>query len=258
MIVVEQIQKRFGQTRAVEDVSFSLAPQQSVGILGPNGAGKTTSLRILCGLVKPDAGRVFIDGIDVTQNPLAAHQKLGVLPDNCGLYTRLTAAENIRYFAELYGMPRRTTQQRIQTLATQLDMHALLDRKTQGFSQGERMKVALARALVHEPPYLVLDEPTNGLDVLTTRAVRELLKQLLASGTGLLFSSHLMHEVSHLCESITIITHGKVAISGTPNEVIHATASPDLETAFAYFCQQGLRSTNAHQQTHHSEGTPHV
>jgi sodium transport system ATP-binding protein len=179
-----------------------------------------------------------IDGIDVTKNPLAAHQKLGVLPDNCGLYTRLTAAENIRYFAELYGMRRRDTQTRIQTLASQLDMHSLLDRKTQGFSQGERMKVALARALVHEPPYLVLDEPTNGLDVLTTRAVRALLKQLLANGTGLLFSSHLMHEVTHLCETVTIITQGKVAIAGTPNDIIKATASPDLETAFAHYCQQ--------------------
>jgi sodium transport system ATP-binding protein len=192
---------------------------------------------MLYGLVKPDAGSIYIDDTDVLQDTLKAQQKLGVLPDNCGLYSRLTAAENIRYFAALYGLSKKHSQARIATLAQQLDMGAILHRKTLGFSQGERMKVALARALVHEPPYLILDEPTNGLDVLTTRAVRELLLQLKQQGVCIVFSSHLMHEVNHLCDQLTIITHGKVAISGTPTEVMQATHSQDLETAFAHFCQ---------------------
>ena len=254
MIKVTHVQKRFEQTSAVVDVSFSAQAGQCLGLLGPNGAGKTTSLRMLYGLVKPDAGSICIDDIDVLQTPLKAQQKLGVLPDNCGLYSRLTAAENIGYFAALYGLPKKHTQARIATLAQQLDMSAILHRKTLGFSQGERMKVALARALVHEPPYLILDEPTNGLDVLTTRAVRELLLQLKQQGVCIVFSSHLMHEVSHLCDQLTIITHGKVAISGTPSEVMLATGSPDLETAFAQFCQP----TAAQLAPKNTLGAPHA
>lgn len=255
MIEVIGLQKRFGQTQAVEAVSFSVQPGASLGLLGPNGAGKTSSLRMLCGLITPDAGSITIDGINVLKQPLAAQKKLGVLPDNCGLYTRLTAAENIHYFAQLYGLNRKHAQHRIEWLAKQLDMHDILHRKTLGFSQGERMKVALARALVHEPAYLVLDEPTNGLDVLTTRAVRHLLQQELNKGTGLIFSSHLMHEVSHLCQHITIITHGKVAINGTPKAIIESTQSQDLESAFAHYCQQAsstVEQSTAKQSTKQS------
>ncbi|BCD97954.1 ATP-binding cassette domain-containing protein [Marinagarivorans cellulosilyticus] len=236
MINVEHIQKSFGNTLAVRDVSFSVQPGQTLGLLGPNGAGKTSSLRILCGLLTPDSGRVHIDGIDVIKHPVEAQKKLGVLPDNCGLYTRLTAAENLRYFAQLYGLSKSHTQYRIQVLAQQLDMQNILHRKTLGFSQGERMKVALARALMHEPPYLILDEPTNGLDVLTTRAVRALLLQLKNDGTCLIFSSHLMHEVTHLCDELSVITQGQVSASGTPDAIIEQTGCSDLESAFAQLC----------------------
>jgi sodium transport system ATP-binding protein len=241
MIKVEHIQKRFGSTLAVKDVSFEAKPGESLGLLGPNGAGKTSSLRILSGLIKPDDGTVFIDEIDVTRSPLQAQKKLGVLPDNCGLYTRLTAAENIRYFAELYGMPRKRIKERLAALTVQLDMTAIINRKTQGFSQGERMKVALARALVHQPSYLILDEPTNGLDVLTTRAVRQHLQQLKHEGTCLIFSSHLMHEVNHLCDRLVVITNGLVCFSGTPQQMITSTNTLDLESAFAELC---LRTPN--------------
>lgn len=245
MINVECIQKKFGATTAVRNVSFSAAPGQTLGLLGPNGAGKTSSLRILCGLLTPDAGEVHIDGIDVVKHPVEAQKKLGVLPDNCGLYTRLTAAENLDYFAQLYGLSKPQTKHRISVLAQQLDMEAILHRKTQGFSQGERMKVALARALMHEPPYLILDEPTNGLDVLTTRAVRSLLQQLKQDGTCLIFSSHLMHEVTHLCDELTIITSGEVSACGTPDAIIQQTGCTDLESAFAHLCL----NTTAHNKT---------
>lgn len=246
MINVNGLQKTFGRTQAVKEVSFSLEAGSSLGLLGPNGAGKTSCLRMLYGLLKPDAGSITIDGIDVIGHPLAAQKKLGVLPDNCGLYTRLSAAENILYFAQLYGMKKKPAKARIKWLAEQLDMRNILHRKTLGFSQGERMKVALARALVHEPAYLILDEPTNGLDVLTTRAVRAMLKNQMHLGTGLIFSSHLMHEVNHLCQSITIITQGRVAVSGKAQAIIDSappSAASDvsdehrLENAFAHYCQ---------------------
>ncbi|HEY7771681.1 MAG TPA: ATP-binding cassette domain-containing protein [Marinagarivorans sp.] len=252
MIRVEHIEKRFGATTAVRDVSFEANAGQTLGLLGPNGAGKTSSLRILCGLLKPDAGRVHIDAIDVVKSPVEAQKKLGVLPDNCGLYTRLTAAENLRYFAELYGLSRNRTQQRMAQLSRQLDMDEILHRKTQGFSQGERMKVALARALMHEPPYLILDEPTNGLDVLTTRAVRSLLLELKRNGTCLIFSSHLMHEVSHLCDQLTVITHGQVSAHGTPEDIIRQTGGTDLEAAFAQLCT----SASPHSPEHDKAKTP--
>lgn len=254
MIEVQGLQKSFGTTHAVKEVSFSVQPGTSLGLLGPNGAGKTSSLRMLCGLIRPDAGHLSIDGINVLKDPVAAQKKLGVLPDNCGLYTRLTAAENIQYFAQLYGLKKAHTQHRISVLAAQLDMGDILHRKTLGFSQGERMKVALARALVHEPPYLILDEPTNGLDVLTTRAVRHLLQQQLNKGTGLIFSSHLMHEVNHLCQNITIITHGRVAINGSPQAIIASTPSDDLEGAFAHYCQGAAHASSAHN----TQGADHA
>jgi sodium transport system ATP-binding protein len=249
MIIVEHIQKNFGTTAAVRNVSFTVAPGQTLGLLGPNGAGKTSSLRILCGLLTPDKGHVTIDGIDVIKHPVKAQKKLGVLPDNCGLYTRLTAAENLRYFAELYGLSKQHTTLRIKTLADQLDMGDILHRKTQGFSQGERMKVALARALVHEPPYLILDEPTNGLDVLTTRAVRSLLLSLKKDGTCIIFSSHLMHEVSHLCDRLTVITHGAVSANGTPDAIIQQTGCDDLESAFAHLCVSTTPQSTTPQST---------
>lgn len=241
MISVRHVKKTFAQTPAVKDISFHLEPGKSLGLLGPNGAGKTTCLRMICGLITPDAGTITIDGKDVSQSQFECQRKLGVLPDNCGLYTRLTAFENIQYFAKLYGLQPSTIRQRIANLSDQLDMGTILHRKTAGFSQGERMKVALARALVHNPPYLILDEPTNGLDVLTTRAVRTLLLDKLREGVSMIFSSHLMHEVEHLCDSIAIVIDGQVRASGPQQTIIDKSQTSDLESAFAYYCGETHR-----------------
>lgn len=246
MITVSQVKKTFSQTTAVRDISFQLEAGKSLGLLGPNGAGKTTCLRMVCGLIAPDAGSITIDGNDVTKAQFDCQRKLGVLPDNCGLYTRLTAFENIQYFAKLYGLTKNTINQRIANLSEQLDMDAILHRKTAGFSQGERMKVALARALVHNPPYLILDEPTNGLDVLTTRAVRNLLKNKLHEGVSMIFSSHLMHEVEHLCDSIAIVINGEVRASGAQQEIINSSDTSDLESAFAFYCGEANRKEPHH------------
>lgn len=241
MIEVKRVKKTFGRTPAVKDMSFHLEAGKSLGLLGPNGAGKTTCLRMICGLITPDSGSITIDGVDVAKAPFDCQRKLGVLPDNCGLYTRLTAFENIQYFAKLYGLKKNLINERIATLSEQLDMGAILHRKTAGFSQGERMKVALARALVHNPPYLILDEPTNGLDVLTTRAVRALLKEKLANGVSMIFSSHLMHEVEHLCDSITIVIDGAVSATGSQQSIIDSSNKRDLESAFAFYCGEANR-----------------
>lgn len=246
MIEIKAVRKNFGHTVAVKDISLSLEPGKSIGLLGPNGAGKTTCLRMLCGLISPDGGSINIDGVDVKNDPIQCQMKLGVLPDNCGLYTRLTAFENIEYFAKLYGLAPNTIKQRINDLCMQLDMGSILHRKTAGFSQGERMKVALARALVHNPPYLILDEPTNGLDVLTTRAVRDLLKNKLADGVGIIFSSHLMHEVEHLCQDITIVINGAVRAQGARQDVITQSQTSDLESAFAAYCSESQSGDVAH------------
>ena len=220
---------------AVSDVSF-LAPDAAItGLLGPNGAGKTTSLRMLAGLIAPDAGRMTVDGVDVATDPRAALARLGVLSDARGLYPRLTARENIVYFGRLHGMPIEAAQARAETLARMLDMTPLLDRRADGFSQGERMKTALARALVHDPPNIVLDEPTNGLDVLATRALRESLRLLRTTEGGskcVLFSSHVMSEVERLCDRVVIVAKGRTVAAGSVAELLELTGEIDFEEAF--------------------------
>lgn len=214
MIKVSEVSKHFGDVIAVKSVSFDAKRGQIYGLLGPNGAGKTTTLRMLYGLFQPTHGHISVDGIDVAKQPLIAQQKMGVLPDGGSLYTRLTARENIRYFAELQGMSSSEINQKIEQFVELLGMHSIIDRRTQGFSQGERMKVSLARAIVHDPDYVLLDEPTNGLDVLTTRAVRHLLLSLKDHGKCVIFSSHLMHEVTNLCDQISIVSQGRVITWG--------------------------------------------
>ncbi|MEO6409333.1 MAG: ATP-binding cassette domain-containing protein [Burkholderiaceae bacterium] len=220
---------------AVSDISF-LAPDAAItGLLGPNGAGKTTSLRMLAGLIAPDAGRMTVDAVDVATRPRAALARLGVLSDARGLYPRLTARENIVYYGRLHGMPVDAAHARVETLARMLDMAALLDRRAEGFSQGERMKTALARALVHDPPNIVLDEPTNGLDVLATRALRESLRLLRTPEGGskcVLFSSHVMSEVERLCDRVVIVAHGRTVAAGTVPELLDQTGQTDFEEAF--------------------------
>lgn len=244
MILAQNLCKYFDGFTAVKDVSLRIENGQIYGLLGPNGAGKTTTLRMLYALLKPSQGKLEIDGIDVVKQPRIAQSKIGVLTDANRLYTRLSARENIAYFGELHGLHKATIKQRIDYFCDLLDMGSIIDRSTQGFSQGERMKVSLARALVHNPNYVILDEPTNGLDVLTTRAVRVLLKQLKAEQKSVLFSSHVMHEVAALCDEIGIIRQGELVCQGPVNQIItDANAEHsniiELEQAFIHFAYQG-------------------
>ncbi len=229
--------KRSPRTRvhAVRDANVMAPDGHITGLLGPNGAGKTTTLRMLAGLITPDAGRMTVDGIDVAAAPQVAVARMGLLSDARGLYPRLTARENIVYFGQLHGMGRDAAQERAEVLATTLDMRLLLERRTEGFSQGERMKTALARALVHDPSNIVLDEPTNGLDVLATRALREALRFLSTPEGGnkcIIFSTHIMQEVQRLCDSVVIMSHGRTVASGTVDELRERTGEPDFEEVF--------------------------
>ena len=232
MISTEHLHKSFGAVRAVEDVSFIARDGEITGLLGPNGAGKTTTLRMLYTLMQPDAGRIVIDGIDTRTQPLDAQRRLGVLPDARGLYRRLTARENIEYFAALHGLAAAHVRPRIDALLETLGMREVAERRVEGFSQGERLKTALARALVHDPHNVLLDEPTNGLDIMSTRKLREFLSQLRAEGRCVLFSSHVMQEVSALCDRIVIIAHGRVIADGTAEELRARAHEQSLEEAF--------------------------
>ena len=232
MIEVRNLHKQFGDVVAVEDVTFTAADGVVTGLLGPNGAGKTTTLRMLTTLIAPDRGQALIDGQDVAQDPLEARRRIGVLPDARGLYPRLTAREHVRYAGELHGLSGKALQQRIDELIELLDMKSIENRRAEGFSHGERVKVALARALVHQPRNVMLDEPTNGLDVMSTRAVRELIRRLRDQGKCVLFSSHVMQEVSALCDRIVIIARGRVVAEGTPDELKARAGKDNLEEAF--------------------------
>ncbi len=240
MIEVEHLAKSFasgsGRKRvrvpAVVDVSFRARDGAITALLGPNGAGKTTTLRILATLMPPEAGAARVGGIDVTREPQAARATTGVLSDARGLYTRLTARENIVYYARLRQVPEAAAERRIAELADVLDMGALLDRRVEGFSTGERMKVALARALIHDPQHLILDEPTNGLDVMSTRALRRLLLRLRDAGKCLLFSTHIMQEVEALCDEIVIVAHGRSVAHGTSAQLRALAGCATLEDAF--------------------------
>jgi sodium transport system ATP-binding protein len=232
MIRVESLAKKFGDIRAVVDVSFEAENGRITGLLGPNGAGKTTTLRMISTLVAPSGGSARVDDCDVRAEPLAARARLGMLTDARGLYSRLTARENIAYYGELRGMSREALTASIARLSGWLELDALLDRRTDGFSQGEKMKVAIARSLVHDPPNVVLDEPTNGLDVMTTRNLRDVIRKLRDEGKCVLFSSHVMQEVSALCDVIVIMAHGVVAARGTAAELLAASGAANLEDAF--------------------------
>ncbi len=232
MIRVEGLAKRFGSVAAVRDVTFEARDGHVTGLLGPNGAGKTTTLRMISTLVAPDAGRVEVDGADGAREPLLARERLGLLADARGLYARLTARENIAYYGELRGLSRARIDEAIARLAPMLEIESLLSRRTDGFSQGERMKVAIARALVHDPRNVVLDEPTNGLDVRSTRSLREAIRRLRDEGRCVLFSSHVMQEVAALCDDIVIVAGGIVVAAGTPAEIRERAGCEDLEEAF--------------------------
>ncbi len=232
MIEVRDLKKRFGDVHAVEGVSFTARSGAITGLLGPNGAGKTTTIRMIGTLVAIDSGSVQVDGIDVTANPDGARRVSGLLTDSRGVYTRMTARENIHYYAELRGIDRAQADKTLARYVDWLDMKDVLDRRTEGFSQGERMKVAIARALVHDPANVILDEPTNGLDVMSTRALRELIKRLRSDGRTVLFSSHIMQEVAALCDEIVIIAKGRVTAQGTREQLLEQSGKDNLEDAF--------------------------
>jgi len=232
MIEVVDLHKSFGKVKAVQGVSFTAPDGAITGLLGPNGAGKSTTLRMLYTLLKPDSGTARVDGYDVTQAPLEVQKRLGALPDARGLYARLTARENVRYYGRLHGLKGEELERRIDTLIKMLDMTEIADRRTDGFSSGEQLKVAIARALVHQPKNVLLDEPTSGLDVMSTRAMRDVLRRLRDTGQCVLFSSHIMQEVAALCDHIVIIAHGKVAARGSADDLRRQTGQLNLEDAF--------------------------
>ncbi|MBQ76520.1 MAG: ABC transporter [Gammaproteobacteria bacterium] len=240
MIEVKSLYKSFAEIKAVKDVSFTANNGQVTGLLGPNGAGKSTTLRILYGLLTQDSGSALVDDIDIKSDRLGAQQKIGVLPDSHGLYIRLTAREHIYYFGRLHKFDEDKLESQTNELIKLLDMQSIADRRVEGFSQGERMKVCLARSLVHNPPNVLLDEPTNGLDVMTTRTVREIIEELKTKNIAVLFSSHLMHEVSRLCDHIVIVSEGSIVASGTTDEIRAAAGEDNLEDAFVKLVEGGV------------------
>jgi sodium transport system ATP-binding protein len=236
MIEIQDLHKSFGsggkRVVAVDGVTFSARDGEITGLLGPNGAGKTTTLRCLYTLMRPERGRILVDDVDVATDPLTVRRSLGVLPDARGLYKRLTARENIAYFGDLHGLDAATIRKRSDAAIAALDMADIADRRTEGFSQGQRVKTAIARALIHDPKNVILDEPTNGLDVMATRAMREFLKRLKGEGRCVLFSSHIMQEVAALCDRIVVIAKGKVVADESPDALRAQTGEANLEDAF--------------------------
>jgi sodium transport system ATP-binding protein len=232
VIEATRLSKRFGPVTAVQEVSLRAEDGRITGLLGPNGAGKSTTLRMLYTVLRPDSGEATLDGVSVTAHPLEARRRMGVLPHGSGIYAQLTARENITYFAKLQGLAREERERRADEIIELLEMQSFAGRRAQGFSQGQRLKTALARALVHRPRNVLLDEPTIGLDVMAVRNLRGLLQRLRQAGHCVLFSSHVMQEVTALCDEVVVIAHGKVVASGTLDAIRSRTGRADLEEAF--------------------------
>ena len=199
--------------QSVKDVSFQCGQGEVLGLLGPNGAGKTTTLRMLSTALKPDSGTVIIDGEDVLANPIIARKKIGFLSSSTGLYGRLSGRENIAYFGELHGIDKATIAARIAEMADLLDMHSFLDRRAENFSSGMKQKIAIARAVIHEPSLVVLDEPTTGLDIMATSTVMDFIQRLKNKGTPVIFSTHHLDEVQMLCDRVTVINQGETVFN---------------------------------------------
>ncbi len=236
MIKMRQLKKSFGHGRArvdaLDGLSLDAGDGRVTGLIGPNGAGKTTAFRIVYGLLSADSGSASVDGIDVGSDRMEAQRALGVLPDVRGLYPRLTAREHIRYFGQLHGAGGDTLEDDIDDLIKRLGMEDFADRRAKGFSRGQELKVALGRALVHRPKNLILDEPTNGLDVMSSRSVRDLIKEMRDDGHCILISSHIMSEVAALCDDLVIVANGHAIAAGTPDELRNQTGADDIEEVF--------------------------
>ena len=242
MIKVSNLHKSFGKVKAVRGISFEVQDGEITGLLGPNGAGKTTTLRMLYSLLPPDEGEIRIDGLDPTRDAMAIKHTLGVVPDSRGLYTRMSARENISYYGKLHGMSARDISSRIDELVETLDMTDFIERRTEGFSQGQRVKVAIARAMVHRPQTVLLDEPSNGLDVMSTRALRRYILGLKEAGHSVILSTHIMQEVAALCDRIIIIANGQIAADGSAQELLEKSGCDSLEDAFVHLIgsEEGL------------------
>ncbi len=236
MIQASQLRKSFGSSaptrHALDGLTFSAANGSITGLVGPNGSGKTTTLRLIAGLLGPDSGQVLVDGIDPARDPIGVRRRIGALTDGLGNYPRLTTREHLRYFGELRGMPAAALEARINQLLDLFDMRSIAGRRAQGFSLGERMKLALARAVINDPPNILLDEPANGLDVASVRALRTLIERFREAGKCVLLSSHLMAEVANLCDSVVVVARGKVVAQGSPDELIRSRQARSLEEAF--------------------------
>lgn len=232
MIEVQGLSKHYGSFRALSEASFQAGNGQITGLLGPNGAGKTTCLRSIYGLLQADGGQALIDGLDASQQPLAARQRIGIFPDKFGLYDRLTTREHILYYAQLHGLQGEHAREAVAGVIQQLALTDIADRRAAGFSQGQRMKVALGQALVHQPANLILDEPGRGLDVMSTRILRQLMRQLRDSGHCILFSSHMMQEVAALCDQVVVMGAGRVVAAGSPEQLCEQTGQDGFEDAF--------------------------
>jgi sodium transport system ATP-binding protein len=232
MISISHLSRRFGAVQALQDVSFTAADGSITGLLGHNGAGKSTTLRILSTVLRADTGQASVDGFDCTTQSLQVRRSLGVLPHASGLYAQLTGRENIEYYARLRGLRGAAMKQACDALVERLGIAGIAQRRAKGYSQGEKLKVALARALIHRPRTVILDEPTNGLDVNAVRMLRELIRELKAGGCCVLFSSHVMQEVAALCDDIVIIAQGRVVAQGAPQQILDALGTTDLEEAF--------------------------
>lgn len=248
MISVENIGKSFAGKAVLRDLSFEVPDGKITALLGANGAGKTSCLRIICGLLQAESGRVLVGGVDPAENPQGARRQLGVVGDREGLYERLTVAEYLKIFAQMQGLAGGALQQALEEVRAELELEALWDRRTGGFSQGERMKVSLARALVHRPQHLILDEPTRGLDVLAVRLLRKTLLRLRAAGTTILFSSHVMPEVAELSDTVLVMSAGRIVGRGTPAELARETGCESLEDSFVALAY-GERNTHREVET---------
>lgn len=232
MIVTNGLEKAYKDVKALKGLSFHANDGEITGLLGPNGAGKTTCLRSIYGLIKPDTGSAAVDSIEASVAPLEVRKRIGIFPDKFGLQERLTAREHIAYFAALHGLHGGARKVAVQRVIDDLDMNDIADRRTSGFSQGQRMKVALGQAIVHQPQNLILDEPSRGLDVMSTRILRELLFRLREQGRCILFSSHVMQEVAALCDRVVIMVAGQVVAEGSPTELCERTGQVSFEDAF--------------------------
>lgn len=242
MIEVQNLKKYYGDSdeiKAVDDVSFHCPNGKITGLLGPNGAGKTTTMRMITGLIKPNQGTVLVNGVDVTQDASQVRQLLGVQADSNGVYPRLTPREQFKFYGRFYGLRGKQLEARVQAIIEQLQMADIADRRAEGFSRGQRQKIVLGRALVHNPPNIIMDEPTNGLDVMAVRQTRESIQALRDEGRCVLFSTHYMDEAERLCDNIAIIVGGKIVAVGSPEELMQQTGKGRLEDAFVTLAGRG-------------------